>query len=185
MTPIVPVLSAGSHNPGEGKACFAELASWLRDEEWSDHPKCMHPVIAAAGRTVNDLMGDAERQRLLDLLPRALDTASDDPHLAVALAAWSAEQARRSGGPYASSASRAVSAALSVAHLGRLSSYAGSAASYAGSAAVYAVQSLHRAGADLYAFFSGLLDEYDRLTGRTYVELIPADRLSAAAEVAR
>ncbi len=71
----VPFIDWGTHQPSDGKACVMEAASWLAGEEWSDHPRSVHPVIARVARSVNDSLGVAERQRLWHLLLLSLDTA--------------------------------------------------------------------------------------------------------------
>ncbi|MFI6318064.1 hypothetical protein ACIBG8_11125 [Nonomuraea sp. NPDC050556] len=74
----MPVLSKGRHrNPRKG-ACFMELASYLAGERWSDHPACTHPLLAALARLVNDNTGDAERGRLVRLVPSIIGLTGDD-----------------------------------------------------------------------------------------------------------
>jgi len=75
---MLPMLSRGKHrNPRRG-ACFMEMASYLAGERWSDHPSCTHPLLAAAGRLVNDHTSDAGRQRLAGLIPSVIGLTSDD-----------------------------------------------------------------------------------------------------------
>lgn len=89
----VPVLSQGRHwNPRSG-ACFMEMASFLAGERWSDHPKCTHPVLAAAARCVNDAVDDPTRQRLVVMIPEVVGLNPDDPRVDAALAARCATQA--------------------------------------------------------------------------------------------
>lgn len=83
----VPVLSQGRHwNPRSG-ACFMEMASFLAGERWSDHPKCTHPVLAAAARCVNDAVDDVTRQRLVLMIPEVVGLNPDDSRVDTALAA--------------------------------------------------------------------------------------------------
>jgi hypothetical protein len=87
----LPTLDRLSHPPNDRKACAMEAASWLAGEEWSDHPRSVHPVVAAIARGVNDRMSDAGRARLWPLVLRSLATARPDDHvLAVRLVAWCA-----------------------------------------------------------------------------------------------
>jgi hypothetical protein len=60
-------------------ACAVELTSWLAGEEWSDHPTCACPVLAAAVRSRNDRMGTDElRTRfLLDVVPALVGSRRD------------------------------------------------------------------------------------------------------------
>jgi hypothetical protein len=74
----VPVLSRGSHRSPRRGACFMEFASYLAGERWSDHPSCTHPLLAQLARRVNDLIGDAERQHLVPLIPLVVGRRGDD-----------------------------------------------------------------------------------------------------------
>ncbi len=51
-----------------------ELASALAGEPWSDHAACVHPVLAAIARAVNDGTGEAGRARLAVLVPAMIGT---------------------------------------------------------------------------------------------------------------
>lgn len=85
---VLPLLSRGKHrNPRKG-ACLMEMASLLAGERWSDHPACVHPLLASLGRLVNDNTSDPERQQLNRLLPSMIGLTSDDP-------GWDAVIARR------------------------------------------------------------------------------------------
>ena len=53
-----------------------ELASLAAREPWSDHPACVHPVLAAVARAVNDGVSDACRPRLGALVPQMIGTAA-------------------------------------------------------------------------------------------------------------
>jgi hypothetical protein len=75
------LLSRGRHaDPGDG-ACAMELASALAGEPWSDHPACVHPVLAAIARAVNDGTGEAGRARLAALVPAMIGTGGSGPRL--------------------------------------------------------------------------------------------------------
>jgi hypothetical protein len=69
---LMPVLSRGKHkNPSKG-ACFLEYTSLLAGEPFSDSPGCVDRELAAVLRHANDLLGDADRPRLVPLLGRAV-----------------------------------------------------------------------------------------------------------------
>ena len=94
MTPdFMPVLSSGSHdNPREG-ACIMEYVSLLAGEPWSDHPACTHPVLAAMARAVNDRIPSADRHLLIPIIGRLFGTAPtgtslDRSILSMRLAVW-------------------------------------------------------------------------------------------------
>ena len=68
----MPVLSRGKHkNPSKG-ACFLEYTSLLAGEPFSDSPACVDRELAAVLRHANDLLGDADRPRLVPMLGRAV-----------------------------------------------------------------------------------------------------------------
>ena len=68
-----------------------EVASVLGGERWSDHPRCVHPVLAAAARSVNDLTSVHELHRLAPLVPLAVGTIDPDPGHATRLARFCLE----------------------------------------------------------------------------------------------
>ena len=83
---LVPQLSRGKHRNARKGACFMEMASYLAGERWSDHPACTHPLLAALARFVNDHTSDAERAKLIGLVPSVIGLTSDDPHVDVEIA---------------------------------------------------------------------------------------------------
>ena len=90
---LVPVLSSGRHrNPRKG-ACFMEMASFLAGERWSDHPSCTHPLLAAMARLVNDSLGDAQRSRLVTLIPDVVGLTGSDLDLDLVIATRAAAAA--------------------------------------------------------------------------------------------
>jgi len=62
-------LARGSHDPDQGEGCVMEWVSVAAGEEWSDHPQCTSPVIAAFLRTWQDALGDDDRQTLKRFIP--------------------------------------------------------------------------------------------------------------------
>lgn len=73
----VTSLQAGGHrHPGEG-VCLVEAASLLAGEPFSDHPRCVCPVIARLARGVNDTAPDQRRQDLLPIAPLLPGTRAD------------------------------------------------------------------------------------------------------------
>ncbi|MGH3099299.1 MAG: hypothetical protein ACRDMV_25240 [Streptosporangiales bacterium] len=89
---LLPILSRGVHKTPKDGACLMEYASLLAGEDWSDHPPCIHPVLAEMARTVNDRLDDDQRQNLLPLVPRLIGTAGGDWVLSVRLAVWCARR---------------------------------------------------------------------------------------------
>ncbi|MEO8261609.1 MAG: hypothetical protein ABI566_03480 [Pseudolysinimonas sp.] len=90
---LMPRLSAGSHRSPRAGACFMEFASYLAGERWSDHPECTDPVLAALARGVNDGVGDARRDELVQLIPRVIGLRGDDSVIGLVVALRAAIEA--------------------------------------------------------------------------------------------
>jgi hypothetical protein len=61
----LPILSAGHHPTGSGRACVMDAVSWLSGKpEEGDAPSCVHPVLRSLAIRVNDNLPDSERYRL-------------------------------------------------------------------------------------------------------------------------
>ena len=71
------VLDGGAHDSVDKGFCAMELVSWLADEPFSDHPKCVSPVLGQFLRQWNDALDDAGRQKLKPYLSRTIGTAYD------------------------------------------------------------------------------------------------------------
>jgi hypothetical protein len=69
-------LEAGGHEP-DGRFCVMELAAYIANEPWSDHPACVSPVLGAFLRSWNDSLDDDTRQRLKPYAERVIGTAGD------------------------------------------------------------------------------------------------------------
>ena len=68
-------LDSGGHRSFDEGVCALEAASYIVGEPWSDHPKCVCPVIAAFMRSWNDALSDDKRNEyLLPLIPRIIGT---------------------------------------------------------------------------------------------------------------
>jgi hypothetical protein len=68
-------LESGSHSP-DGQYCLLEAVAFVAGEPWSDQPKCVSKVIGAFGRSWNDTLDDAGRQRLKKFIPAMIGTAT-------------------------------------------------------------------------------------------------------------
>jgi hypothetical protein len=69
-------LARGRHrDPREGR-CLLELVSVLAGEPWTDHPRCVHPVLGSIARRVNDTCTDAGRDRLIPWALPLIGTAA-------------------------------------------------------------------------------------------------------------
>jgi hypothetical protein len=70
-----------------------EMASFLASERWSDHPACTHPLLAHLARLVNDSVTDAQRARLIPLIPSVIGLTSDDVRVDATIALRCAQAA--------------------------------------------------------------------------------------------
>lgn len=180
----LPTLSKGAHQPGDGKACVMEYVALLAGEPWTDSPSCTHPVLARAAQVVNDRLPDEERHQLVPLIGRLFGTAdAGDRVLSVRLAVWCARYVLRDGDaaslaaieaaeawvdcPCGTHADAAAAAAATTYASSSAAAYAAAATTNAASDAARPAHVAAYAADRKVAFLTGLLDEYDRLTGRT------------------
>jgi len=70
------VLKAGSHRSPDEGLCLLEATAYLAGEPHSDHPHCASPVIAAFGRSWNDVLNDEDRQFLKPYAAKLIGTAA-------------------------------------------------------------------------------------------------------------
>jgi hypothetical protein len=70
-------LARGSHRARSEGVCLLEAVAWFAGEEHTAHPACVSPVLAAFGRSLNDILPAAERQELVPLIPLLPGTARD------------------------------------------------------------------------------------------------------------
>src|SRR4051794_30170353 len=77
----LPVLSRGRHRDAESGLCLMEFTALLAGEDLTDRPSCVHPLLAAVARVVNDSLGDGVRDRLLTR-GSALPGTTDDVRIA-------------------------------------------------------------------------------------------------------
>lgn len=158
----LPTLSKGSHRRDSGRACVMEYVSLLAGEQWSDEPSCTHPLLAAAARVINDNLPDDERHILVPRIGRLFGTTED-----VNLFPWlMAFQAIGDMRPGSERGGQDAVWASDDDDLGLLAGWVVEDAS------------------DSLAVFDALIDEYDRLSGRTeYRELAPHELADLARQV--
>lgn len=65
-------IARGRHRSPDDGACVMELASMLAGERFSDRPRCVDPVVASYLRSLNDRLGEADRQRLKPYAARSV-----------------------------------------------------------------------------------------------------------------
>ncbi len=70
-------LARGSHQTRAEGICLLEAVAWFAGREHSDRPPCVSPVLGGYGRSLNDLLPDGPRQRLVPLIPLLPGTAGD------------------------------------------------------------------------------------------------------------
>jgi hypothetical protein len=219
---LAPVLARGSHDSPVQGGCLMEYVSLLAGEDWSDTPSCTHPVLASLAQSVNDLLGESARQRLVPLIGALYGTAetgtvAERKTFSVLLAIWCGRQVLplvdepdRGACEEALDTAQAWTEGRACAHdcdtvantiidlheanainaiysVARCVVNTGNAADQAidRSVAAAADATHAAAGADaLVGLLSGLIDEYDRLTGRTaHRVLTEADYAMLAAAV--
>lgn len=71
-------LRTGAHKNLEEGACIMELVSYIANEPWSDHPKCVCPILTEYAIRINDRFNDEHRQLLKPLIPLLLNTKEND-----------------------------------------------------------------------------------------------------------
>jgi hypothetical protein len=75
-------LARGKHSGPDRGVCVMELASMLANEEFSDHPRSVCPVIAGFLRAYNDGLDDEQRQDLYRFASESVGTrAANDVEL--------------------------------------------------------------------------------------------------------
>lgn len=67
-------LEAGAHGSWEDGACLLEAVSYVAGEEWTDHPHCASPTIAAFLRSWHDRLDNEGRQQLKPYITRLVGT---------------------------------------------------------------------------------------------------------------
>src|SRR6516164_5802230 len=70
-------LAKGAHDARSDGVCLLEAVAWWAHEDHTDHPACVSPVLAAFGRSLNDILPDTKRQELVPLIPLLPGTAGD------------------------------------------------------------------------------------------------------------
>ena len=70
-------LAKGAHDSYEEGVCLMEAVAWWADQEHTDHPRCVSPVLGTYGRSLNDVLPDGKRQLLKPFIPRMPSTAGD------------------------------------------------------------------------------------------------------------
>src|SRR3954447_25290416 len=88
----LPVLSRGRHGDAESGVCLMEFAALLAGEDLTDRPGCVHPLVAAVARVVNDSLGDGVRDGLLARVP-ALSGTTEGVGIAARIALAAVEAA--------------------------------------------------------------------------------------------
>jgi hypothetical protein len=70
-------LTRGAHKTRADGVCLLEAAAWFADKPHTDQPACVSPVLAAYGRSLNDVLPDDSRQLLVPFVPLMPGTAGD------------------------------------------------------------------------------------------------------------
>lgn len=67
-------LASGSHAEFEKGACIMEAVAYVAGEPHSDHPECASPLLTSFLISMNDRLGDDDRQILKPFIPRLVGT---------------------------------------------------------------------------------------------------------------
>lgn len=70
----VPFIRRGKGNDPSDGGCILQIVDWVSTGGWTDSPKCVLPAIQGVAIHLNDNLDDHERQKLLDLVPRLMNT---------------------------------------------------------------------------------------------------------------
>ena len=70
-------LDKGAHRDPADGLCLLEAVAYVAGEVHTDAPRCVSPVLAEFGRTLNDWLDDVRRQELKLLIARLPGTAGD------------------------------------------------------------------------------------------------------------
>jgi hypothetical protein len=70
-------LELGEHETRDQGVCLMEAVAWWAGEPHTDQPRCVSPVLADLGVSLNDGFSDDRRQRLKPLIPLLPGTAGD------------------------------------------------------------------------------------------------------------
>lgn len=73
-------LKGGAHTSPQTGVCAMEAVAWLAGEEHGDKPDCACPLIGDMVRTINDVISDKQRQRLIPFLPRIIGSKPVKDH---------------------------------------------------------------------------------------------------------
>lgn len=181
---LMPILSAGAHEGPEEGACIMELASFLAGEKWSDFPACTNRTLARAAQQVNDQFErDADRQRLLELLPRVMGTPENSTEITIAIATAAADYVKPLVGHrhiWVDDNARCAQRNLARALLAAAPQAIFNAVASVTCDAMFAVDA---SGGDLVHFLSTIIDAYDVAVGRTEASVVTEDDLRRCAEL--
>lgn len=172
---FMPVLGFGPHSDPSLGACAMEYASVLAGEEFADNPKCTLPLLAAVMQNINDTLDNYDRQRLLPLIPRVIDTNIFSEGLRNAVEVGLGKWAKTTYVTYFN---------MGRSHIGVVDDPGYEVHSSCFGLRVSYVTSNIKNPDALLGFLVGLLDEFDRLTGtKAAPEGLTPGALSKLAEV--
>lgn len=158
----LPTLAKGAHSKYDGHACVMEYVSVLAGEEFTDAPACTHPWIAGVARVLNDGAYDHDRGLLIPLIPRLLEAtpsvdARERARVNRELAKWIKSDKDLFPSIFLSMLPEAATGAL----------------------AQQQVMQYRTASAQI-GYLTRLLDEYDRIVGKTKAPALEPARLTKA-----
>jgi len=143
------------------------VINWIQTGGWRDDPECVHPLLQGIAYTLNDTLGNSDRQKLLAFTTRLVGT-NDRSH-DEALFAFLLEHMQQINPEGASMSYWRTSAktfAKRLRNRQRLAVYDVGFRVVGGRATTEAYHA-HLTTDQLLGILTAMLDEYDRLTGRT------------------
>jgi hypothetical protein len=74
----VPWLRRGKGDTPADGGCVMQIIDWISSNGWTDRPACVFHPLRDMAVAINDWVSDEQRQRLLDLTPRLMNTQITD-----------------------------------------------------------------------------------------------------------
>jgi hypothetical protein len=192
---FMPQLIGGKGKNPKSGGCILQVCDFLDRGAWTDETPCVHPALRKIAIAVNDGTDDAGRRELYRLVPRLMGTNDGEKRTSVGLAVWCARRVLHLvrpqdravceaaivasedwlAGTGTAAANAAAYAAAYAAYAAAYAAYAAAYAAYAANAAAYAAANAAAYAANAakrelrfgVADLTAMLDEFDRLTGRS------------------
>lgn len=162
---FMPQLRKGAGATPQDGGCLVQVAGFLADGvSWTDKTPCVHPLLSDAAIRVNDIVNEEVRQSLLPLAPRLVGTGNafgSEADPGKGLGRWALEQVLNS--PDGALLGSAITLWKKYPPREQIF-FAQLVILHGGTGLEQPSVGRMRNAVD---FLAGLIDEFDRLTGRT------------------